>query len=421
MPRNGSGVFVLPSGTTAVEGAVIDPDKWNSAFNDLAADANEDRPIVAGGTGASTAAAARANLALPHWVSIAGGPDTDDDDANTGGNGTFAEGSLVYDPTGNVLYQCTDASTGAAVWVAFTAGASIASLVEDTTPQLGGPLDANSQQIRWSKGADVASAGALTLGADGNSFDITGTTAITSIGTFGVGTTVILRFDDALTLTHHATDLILPGGANITTAAGDIAIFTEYATGDWRCVSYQVAATAPGAGGGGLELIASGSVSAAAAFAATDLTSDYAAYLLVFQDLVPANDGVNLFLRTSTDNGSSYDSGASNYGWTRPEIAAASYNYQSSSADTEIDMLRNCSNVATEPISGQIWIYNPSDAGEYTRAKFDLEHINSSSLFLRAMGFGERLAAEDVDAFQLLFSAGNVATMDYWLYGLRAS
>ncbi len=168
-------------------------------------------------------------------------------------------------------------------------------------------------------------------------------------------------------------------------------------------------------------MIASGSVSAAAAFAATDLTSDYAAYLLVFQDLVPANDGVNLFLRTSTDNGSSYDSGASNYGWTRPEIAAASYNYQSSSADTEIDMLRNCSNVATEPISGQIWIYNPSDAGEYTRAKFDLEHINSSSLFLRAMGFGERLAAEDVDAFQLLFSAGNVATMDYWLYGLRAS
>ena len=55
-----------------------------------------------------------------------------------------------------------------------------------------------------------------------------------------------MQFDGALTLTHHATDLILPGGANITTAAGDVAVFTEYASGDWRCVSYQTAADAPG-------------------------------------------------------------------------------------------------------------------------------------------------------------------------------
>lgn len=92
-----------------------------------------------------------------------------------------------------------------------------------------------------SKGADIASATALTLGTDGNSFDVTGTTTITSIATVGVGTHVTLQFDGILTLTHHATDLILPSGANITTAAGDIAVFYEYATGDWRCVSYSKA------------------------------------------------------------------------------------------------------------------------------------------------------------------------------------
>lgn len=97
----------------------------------------------------------------------------------------------------------------------------------------------------WAKGADIASANALTLGTDGNYFDITGTTSITSIGTVGVGTVVKLHFDGALTLTHHATDLILPGAANITTAAGDEAEFVEYATGDWRCTSYVRAATAP--------------------------------------------------------------------------------------------------------------------------------------------------------------------------------
>lgn len=89
---------------------------------------------------------------------------------------------------------------------------------------------------RWAKGADVASANALTLGTDGNYFDITGTTAITSIGTLGVGTVVKLHFDAALTLTHHATDLILPGATNITTAAGTEIELVEYATGDWRMV-----------------------------------------------------------------------------------------------------------------------------------------------------------------------------------------
>lgn len=99
--------------------------------------------------------------------------------------------------------------------------------------------------LKEAKGADIASATALTLGSDGNFFDVTGTTAITSINTVGVGTRVTLQFDAALTLTHHATDLILPGGANITTAAGDVAVFREYAAGDWICVSYTNAGASP--------------------------------------------------------------------------------------------------------------------------------------------------------------------------------
>ena len=70
------------------------------------------------------------------------------------------------------------------------AGVGIANVVEDTSPQLGGTLDSNAHQVSWSKGSDVASAGALTLGTDGNYFDITGTTTITSIATLGIGTVV---------------------------------------------------------------------------------------------------------------------------------------------------------------------------------------------------------------------------------------
>ncbi len=100
----------------------------------------------------------------------------------------------------------------------------------------------NSIILKESKGSDIASATALALGTDGNYFDVTGTTAITSIGTVSVGSEVTLQFDGALTLTHHVTNLVLPGGVNIVTSAGDHATFREYDTGLWRLVSYMVAA-----------------------------------------------------------------------------------------------------------------------------------------------------------------------------------
>ena len=91
------------------------------------------------------------------------------------------------------------------------------------------------------KGANIASASSITLGTDGNYFHITGTTTITALSTATAGKRVALVFDGALTLTHNATSLILPGGANITTAAGDSAIFVSEGSGNWRCVSYTKA------------------------------------------------------------------------------------------------------------------------------------------------------------------------------------
>ena len=102
-------------------------------------------------------------------------------------------------------------------------------------PELAGD-NAFSGTQSWFKGADVASATALSLG-EGNIFDVTGTTTIESIATKGVGTTIILQFDGVLQLTHNATSLILPGGNNITTIAGDVLCFTEYSVGNWRLVS----------------------------------------------------------------------------------------------------------------------------------------------------------------------------------------
>jgi hypothetical protein len=69
---------------------------------------------------------------------------------------------------------------------------------------------------------------------------VTGTTAITSFGTVA-NSRKLVRFTAALTLTHNATSLILPGAADITTAAGDIFEFASDGSGNWRCIGVQLA------------------------------------------------------------------------------------------------------------------------------------------------------------------------------------
>ena len=93
------------------------------------------------------------------------------------------------------------------------------------------------------KGADIASvAGTMDIGAvAGLMHDITGALAITGLGTVSAGIWKILKFEGAATLTHNATSLILPGGANITCADGDVGIFISEGSGNWRCLSYMKA------------------------------------------------------------------------------------------------------------------------------------------------------------------------------------
>ena len=104
----------------------------------------------------------------------------------------------------------------------------------------------------WEQGTDVASAATVTLG-EGGYFRITGSTAITDIdfATDKPGRKAWVRFAGTLTLTHNATTLILPTGANITTAAGDMALFVSEGSDVVRCLAYSRADGTPLAGGGG--------------------------------------------------------------------------------------------------------------------------------------------------------------------------
>jgi hypothetical protein len=114
-------------------------------------------------------------------------------------------------------------------------------------------VTANALAALWEQGSDIASAGTISVG-EGGYFNVTGTTTITDIdfATDKAGRKVWLKFAGILTLTHHATTLILPTGASITTAAGDIACFVSEGSDNVRCISYTRASGAALAGGAGV-------------------------------------------------------------------------------------------------------------------------------------------------------------------------
>lgn len=138
-------------------------------------------------------------------------------------------------------------------------------------------LDDNLRQIqtvvRYLAASDsIASATTTDIGSkDATFLTISGTTTITGLGTVSAGIYKWAIFSGALTLTHNGTSLILPTGANISTAAGDIAVFLSLGSGNWRCLAYlPVRGTYP-AGDRINTLGTSGSVTVNTALAETHL------------------------------------------------------------------------------------------------------------------------------------------------------
>ena len=85
----------------------------------------------------------------------------------------------------------------------------------------------------------IASATTTDLGSKAaHCLTVTGTTTITGLGTVKAGTLKFVTFSGALTLTYNVTSLIIPGAADITTAAGDFAIVKSLGSGNWEVLLY---------------------------------------------------------------------------------------------------------------------------------------------------------------------------------------
>lgn len=117
----------------------------------------------------------------------------------------------------------------------------------DTAQTITGTKTLSGAPIEFAEGAAVASATTTDIwgGDDGNTVHVTGTTTITSFGTAPqAGASRRVIFDGALILTHGA-NLNLPGGLNITTAAGDSCVVYADTTTQLDIFDYTKASGEP--------------------------------------------------------------------------------------------------------------------------------------------------------------------------------
>ena len=147
------------------------------------------------------------------------------------GTGDNATTRLASSGGGGKFLQMNGGATAPA-WVT-----ALTSLVADTTPQLGGFLDANGNYIQMQNGDPIASESPTVIDTDGDYFICTGTTNFSAF-TVAADRHFFLEFAGVLTITHGAGTIDLPGGANITTAASDVGEFVSTAANVVTCVNY---------------------------------------------------------------------------------------------------------------------------------------------------------------------------------------
>lgn len=295
-----------------------------------------------------------------------------------------------------------------------------------------------SQVAKFIGDDTVASATTADLGAvPGRYVTITGTTTITGFGTIKAGTIKYVRFSGILTLTHNATSLILRNGANITTAAGDTAIFASEGSGNWRCLAFQTAASSiipstigtagqslrVNSGATALEyqtgwetLAGSGAFTAQSNIDFTGLSAYTRLKISLW--LTPTTDATTIGFRTRT--GGSVDAGASdyNYFYIFAQEAGVPTRFGLTTGTIVPLNINNVGSAANESMHVQIEIEQFNKA-TYMSAFYTVREMSATPVAAYASGGFSRLNAAARDGFRIAVSSGTTITGTILVEGMR--
>lgn len=161
----------------------------------------------------------------------------------------------------------------------------------------------------------------------------------------------------------------------------------------------------------------------------TGLSSTYYRYEVIVTDLNSSSSGVNFHMRTSTNNGISYDSGTTDYGWLSlgAYVDGTGVVEVTSGDSSDTSMILNGINVGTdldgdtnEQKTFHINIYNP-DANTYTHVMAEYDGYDNSSNFIQGVSTkAMRKSANDVNAIQFFMTSGTIESGTFKLYGIKA-
>ena len=265
-----------------------------------------------------------------------------------------------------------------------------------------------------------AAADGLVLTGQGSTSDVTikndadATVMSIPTGTTGVTFAGTPTFPDG---SINIADLDIDGGTDIGAALvdADLMVVDDGAGGTNRKATMSRLATYMGTKiGGGLEFIASTDISNAATVNFTGFdSSKYDAYRFVFSNIVSATDNVSLDVRTSSDGGSSYDSGSNDYRMNRLKNGT-NLAYSANNFGVGVDIGSDTNENGT---SGELIVFGAHLVQNTYLIVQSLTDSNTGAL-ISLYNTGFRTSVADVDALQFLAGSGNLESGTITMYGM---
>lgn len=167
------------------------------------------------------------------------------------------------------------------------------------------------------------------------------------------------------------------------------------------------------------------STQTAASSATLDFTSSidstYDVYFFDVADLIPATDGVQLQMLTSTDAGSTWDGGTTyKYAFTNLYLSSGTTGvvYSGGASSIALTTSGSVGNGATQGVSGFVRLYSPASTAVHKKIIFSMLAVNTSDGYT-ADGAALRAATSDIDAVRFQMSSGNIASGSIRMYGVR--
>lgn len=262
----------------------------------------------------------------------------------------------------------------------------------------------------------------LTTGDTDRTLTLTANSSIGGTAYVSGGTDVIVA-DGGTGVSSLTAYAVICGGTTTTNPVQSIAgvgtsgqVLTS--NGPAALPTFQAAAS------GGLVFLTSGTVSAQATLPIV-LTSytTYRGIVIELINIIPVTDDNQLLCRLSTNGGSSYDSGASNYLYTHC-VSVNGVTETQSAAATSIRVAGSTTgsvgvgNGTAEGVSATVKMMDQTNAAVKTRIACTAGFYAAGDLACSAHSSGLRNTAQDTDAIQFLFTTGNIASGSYAVYGL---